>query len=271
MKENEKIGGAVEKVGNDGVYKILTGDEVGWQAIIYDLINTEQLDPWDIDLILLSSKYLEKIREIEEANFFVSSRVLLAASLLLRIKSEILMEKYIRSLDEILFGKKEEEKKEIERIEFDESEIPVLYPKTPLPRYRQVTLNELMTALNKAIDTEGRRIKKEVVARQMERDADIVIPKTRVSVRDRMRRIHSKILTIFKKKQEKIAYSELVGGDRDEKVACFLPTLHLDHQQKLFLHQEEHFEEIWIWLYKYKPEELERAIVEELEEEGEKE
>jgi len=89
------------------IHDILFNREIGWQEIIYDLINTEQLDPWDINITLLTEKYLQKIERLEEADFFVSSKVLLAAALLLRIKSEILLNTYIKSIDEILFGKKE--------------------------------------------------------------------------------------------------------------------------------------------------------------------
>lgn len=239
-----------EKIGNEQLYDLLTSKEVSWHAIIYDLINTEQLDPWNIDLALLTNRYLEKIKELEEANFFISSKVLLAASLLLRIKSEILLHKEIRGIDEILFGKKEETKP-AEKIQIDESELPELYPKTPLPRYRKVTLQELMSALDKAMSTEQRRIKREVARVQQEKDAEIVLPKERTSVRERIRKIYSKLLTAFKKKQDKISYSELTGGKKEEKIACFLPCLHLDSQHKLFLEQKAHFQEIYIWLYKH--------------------
>jgi len=239
-----------EKIGQNEVYELLTSKELSWQAIIYDLINTEQLDPWNIDLAILSNKYLGKIKELEEANFFISSKVLLAASILLRLKSEILIHKYIKSLDEILFGKKEESKP-FEKIEIDENELPALYPKTPLPRYKKVSLQELMSALNKAISTENRRIKKEVVKVQQEKDSEIVLPKVKISVRDRIRKIYSKILTAFKKKKTKVSYSDIAGGDKEERIACFLPCLHLDNQHKLFLEQEEHFNEIWVWLYSH--------------------
>ncbi len=248
-KVEEKAGG-VEKISQDQLYDILTSKEASWQAIIYELIQTEQLDPWNIDLSLLAQRYLEKIRELEEANFFVSSKVLLAASLLLRIKSEILLDKYIRSLDEILFGKKEEKKTVIERIEIDENELPELFPRTPLPRFRQVTLQELMSALNKAISTENRRIKREIVERQAEKLSQVDIPKTRVNVRERIRQIYARIIVYFKRKpQSKLSFTELVGEGREEKLAAFLPLLHLDNQQKVWLDQEKHFDEIWIWLY----------------------
>ena len=151
-----------EKIGQNQLYDIVTGRQSDWQAIIYELIHTEQLDPWDIEITVLTKRYFEKIIEMEEMDFYISSKVLLAASLLLRIKSELLLSRHIRSIDEILFGKKDENKYVAERIEIDEEDLPLLIPKTPLPRQRKVTLDELMSALNKAINTETRRIKREV-------------------------------------------------------------------------------------------------------------
>lgn len=255
-----------DKIGNDQVYDMITSNELSWQAILYDLINTEQLDPMDVDLGYISKKYLEKVRELEEANFFVSSKVLLAASLLLRIKSEILLERYIKSLDDILFGKKEEEKKEFERIELDSDDIPDLYMRTPIPRQRKVTLQELMSALNKAIKTETRRIDKEIGIKQAEREVEMVFPKSRINIKDRIRKIYSRILTMFKHKQTKLSYSELVGNNREEKIVSFLPMLHLDTQQKVWLEQEGHFQEIWVWLYShYKKENADKFAAELLE------
>ena len=46
------------RINQDQVYDLITGNDVSWQEIIYDLIRTEQLDPWDINLGLLADKYL---------------------------------------------------------------------------------------------------------------------------------------------------------------------------------------------------------------------
>jgi len=138
MKKEEKT-----NVKQEQIHDILFNREIGWQEIIYDLINTEQVDPWDINITILTDKYLQKIQDLEEADFFVSSKVLLAAAFLLRIKSEILLNKYIKSIDDILFGRKEQEKHVLERIELEE-EIPELIPKSPMPRFIKVTLQELI-------------------------------------------------------------------------------------------------------------------------------
>jgi len=239
-----------DQVGQEEFYDLVTGNEISWQAIIYDLINSEQLDPWNIDLVILTKKYLEKVRELEEANFFVSSKVLLAASLLLRIKSEILLNRYLKSLDDILFGKKEI-KKEKKEYNVDLGEIPELFLKTPLPRYKKVSLQELVNALEKAISTENRRIRKEINVRQAHYETDIVLPKRTINVREKIRLIYAKVITSFKKKQTKISYTELMNNDKEEKKVCFLPILHLDNQHKVFLEQEKHLDEIYVWVYKH--------------------
>ena len=180
-------------VKQEEIQDLLFSKEIGWKDIIYDLINTEQLDPWDIDLNTLTEKYFQRIQEMEERNFFISSKVLLAASFLLRIKSEILLNKYIKSIDDILFGKKTEIKKlTFERIEL-EDEIPELIPRSPLPRFRKVTLKELLESLNKAIITENRRIKKEIVNKNALRESSISLPRRNFSIKDKIIEITAKL------------------------------------------------------------------------------
>ncbi|VVB79201.1 Segregation and condensation protein A [uncultured archaeon] len=262
------------KVHQDEIHKIIFSRDLGWQEIIYDLINTEQLDPWDVDIVVLTDKYLVKIRELEEADFFISSKVLLAASLLLRIKSELLLNKYIKSIDEILFGRKELKKSVLERIELDE-DIPFLVPRSPIPRFRKVTLQELIESLNKAIITENRRIKKEIVNRNALREVGISLPKKTYSIKDRIESIFARLSGHFEKDKEakKVTYSEFVGPDREERIISFSPLLHLENQKKVWLEQEKHFDEIDIWLqetyFKYNPnpfEELKKELEKQFEE-----
>lgn len=233
------------------IHNLLFSKEIGWQEIIYDLINTEQLDPWDLDITILTDKYLEKVEKYEEADFFISSKVLLAAALLLRIKSEILLNKYIKSIDEILFGRKEQKKHILERIELEE-EIPELIPKSPMPRFKKVTLKELIESLNRAIVTENRRINKEIITKNALRETGIALPKKRFNIKNRIREIYERLFTHFEKNQEhkKISFTEFVGENREERIFSFSPLLHLEDQKKIWLEQEKHFDEIHIWLKK---------------------
>jgi len=249
----------ISKIGQEQFYDVITGRQSDWQSIIYELINSEQLDPWDIDIVVLTKRFFEKILELEEQDFYISSKILLAASLLLRIKSEFLLNKHIKNIDDVLFGKKDDKKYIMERIQINEDELPILVPKTPLPRARRITLSELMSALSKAINTESRRIKKEVAVKRAKKLSEVDFPSFRkIDLKDRIKRFYARILTTVKKgssgpdkELNKTCYSYLVGKEKEEKLACFLPLLHLSNTKKLWLEQEKHLDEIWIFLYEY--------------------
>ena len=246
----------IEKVSPNQVYDIITSKKPDWQVIIYEMVHTQQLDPWDLDLIILTKKYFEKIELMEETDFYISSKVLLAAALLLRIKSESLLNKHLKDIDEILFGRKQEPAKPIERIEIDESELPILIPKTPMSRLRKVTLPELMIALNKAINTESRRIKREVAVKRAQKLSQVDIPKfKRIDLKDRVKQFYEKILISIKKPQKenltKLTYNDLTKNEKEEKLATFLPLLYLSNNRKLWLEQNDHLDDIWIYLFEY--------------------
>jgi len=243
MKEVNKKG---KGMGHEEMYNLLVSRELSWQQIIYDLIKSEQLDPWDIDLSQLTQKYLAKVQEMEEANFIISAKILLAASLLLRIKSELLINKYIKSLDEVLFGKPE--KKEVPPLNIDLDDVSELFPRTPLPRPRRVTLNELIGALNRAMVTEHRRIKNEISVKHALNRFNFFLPKSSTDVRFKIKEIYEKIKGFFSKgNQEKMTFS-LLAPTNEEKRMSFAPILHLDHQNKVTLDQLKHFEEIFIYM-----------------------
>jgi segregation and condensation protein A len=243
------------QMGQDQLYDLLTSRELSWQAILLDLINSEQLDPWNIDLGLLSQKYIERVQQLQEANFFISSKVLLATTILLRIKSEILHTR-IKDIDELLFEKKEKQRDELVGLasifELAEEELPQILPKTPLPRFRKITLNELVSALDTALKTEHRRIRRELFFKRAERALGVaVFQRPLIDIRKKIKEVYEKVVDLFKKHQlEKLKFSVLAPGGKEERIATFVPLLHLDHQNKLFLEQEAPFSEIEITLTK---------------------
>ena len=249
MEGDDKI--FKDNINQNQFYDLITADDVGWQGIIYDLVKTEQLDPWDINITVLADKYLEVIGEMEEANFFVSSKVLLACSLLLRLKSEILINSYIADLDESLYGRKDVKRYEREIIELDENEIPILVPRTPMPRFRKVTLEELMGSLNKAIETENRRIRREIKQKRAEKSALVVLPRRdRVTLKQRIKIIFSRVKEHLKPRERiRMKYSVL-APTKEEKLDAFVPMLHLANNDKVWLYQEKHLDEIHLAMEK---------------------
>lgn len=220
---------------------LMQKDELTWQNIIYDLVKSEKMDPWDIDISNLVNKYLQTIKKLQEHNFFVSGKIILASSLLLRIKSHKLLEEHLPNFDSLLFPP--EENPLIDQEEQINREFPNLLLKTPQPRKRKVNLNELMDALHRALDVEKRREVRRLDERPIR---EIELPKDTANITTLIKQLYNKIRTFFKK-QETITFTQLIPSNKkQDKVLTFIPLLHLDNQNKIDVNQETPFGEIFI-------------------------
>jgi len=223
----------------DKLYDMLMQkDEITWQSLIYDLIKSEEMNPWDIDVSLLTHKYIETVRKLQEMNFFISGKVLLASAILLKIKSHKLVAEEIPYLENLIYPPEPEEYFEEERPEYV---IPDLAIKTPQARKRKVGVNDLISALHKALDVNHRRVMRRVAERNFKMPE---IPQRKIDISKLIKNVYEKILFFFKKK-EPVTFSKLVSSDKkDDKIMTFIPLLHLDHQEKINLEQKEPFGEI---------------------------
>jgi len=233
-------------------------DELTWQNMIYEAVRTEQMDPWDIDISLLSQRFLEMLKKLKEIDFRISGKVLLAAALLLKIKSNKLINEDLTELDRLFSSGEEIEGDFYEELEAElESQsgalIPKaeedykLVPKTPQPRKRKVSVYDLVAALNKALEVKQRRVMRDIP------ELNIEIPKEHVDITFVIKGLYSKIKDYFAKKGERLTFSHLTPSEtKEDKVLTFVPLLHLTNQRKIDLFQEQHFGEIEI-LLKEKP------------------
>lgn len=60
--------------------------------ILVSLAKSGEIDPWDIDIVDVTDRFLARVEELEKLDLRVSSRTLLFASMLLRMKSDALEE-----------------------------------------------------------------------------------------------------------------------------------------------------------------------------------
>jgi len=228
------------------IYDILVNkDEITWQTLIYDLIKSERMNPWDIDISLLSNRYIETLRKLKEANFLVSGKVLLAAAILLRIKTEKLLEEDFANFDALLYPQEMSEDDLYTEItkDFIEREHPKLTIRTPLARKRKVTIQDLMFALQKALEVNERKILRKI----REKEIHVQIPEKKMDITKLIKNIYEKIVNFFKFKKEILTFDKLVESEKKEdKILTFISLLHLDTQEKINLIQEQAFGEIKI-------------------------
>jgi segregation and condensation protein A len=220
-------------------------DEVTWQSIIYELVKSEQMDPWDIDISLLTQKYIEILRSLKEHDFRVSGKVLLAAAILLKIKSTKLVGEELNELDRLLVGVEEQ----MDELGFEESasieklgEIPTLIPRTPQPRKRKVSIFDLVDALERALEVKKRRLFHSIPPLNLE------APKKKKDITEIIREVYGRIRLFFiNTVKEKLTFQRLLPSEsREDKVHTFIPLLHLAQQNRIELIQEHPFGEIQI-------------------------
>ena len=235
----------------DKVYQMLMNeDEITWQTLIYELVKTEEMNPWDIDISQLCAKYIEAIQELQEHNFFISGKVVLAASILLKLKSFKLVDEDIADFDNLLFHREEDLlSDEIEEGSSFQKDIPPLLIKTPQARKRKINLNDLISALQQALEVENRR----VIRRRDEQVLRVLdVPVRKIDISSLIKNLYSRIREFFQK-QQKITFTQLLPSQKKEdKLATFVPLLHLASQGKINIEQEIPFGEIEITAYEEK-------------------
>ncbi len=226
---------------------LLDENEVTWQTIIYELVKSEEIDPWDINISLLTKKYLETIKELQEHNFFISGKVILAASILLRMKTIKFLDEDMPDFDNLLFQNNDEDllldNFENEGQFVDGQKIPGLLIKTPQARKRKVNLDDLMSALKEALEVENKRLIRRAAEREI-RKAEIPIKK--IDISSLINNLYSRIKEFFAK-HSKVTFTQLLPSQgKMDKILTFLPLLHLENQGKISMKQEVPFGEIEI-------------------------
>ncbi|MBD3314062.1 hypothetical protein GF345_06470 [Candidatus Woesearchaeota archaeon] len=240
-------------------------DEITWQSVLYELVKTEQMDPWDVDVSLLSKRYIDTIKKLKEHDLSLSGKVVLAAAIMLKIKSKKLLTDDLEAFDNLISGQDEEALYEEESLaEPGRGRIKIdgvsLIPKTPQPRKRKVSIFELVDALRLALDTDRKRITRNTMPIEME------IPEPKFDISSAMKAVYRKVFDFFTGDSAgKLTFSQLVPSDQKlDKIQTFIPLLHLTNQRKLDLIQEAPFGEVEVRLNSEK--QVDKELAKELEE-----
>lgn len=228
---------------------LFENDEVTWQSMIYELVRTEQMDPWDIDVTVLSHRFLDMVGKLKKLDFRVSGKIVLAAAILVRLKSNRLLAEDLGNLNRLIAMSEEPDEEFFEEPSEDYSAAVDrdkfrLIPRTPQPRKRKVSVFDLVEALQQALEVKKRRARLHIP------DVQVSVPQNTKDISVIIREIYSQIVDFLRaQQQKKMRFSELVpSGGRNEKVYAFMPLLHLDNQRRIDLGQEKHLSDIDILL-----------------------
>lgn len=235
-------------------------DDVSWQSVLYDLVKTEQMNPWDVDISLITQKYIATVKGMKEANLKLSGKVVLASAILLKIKSKRLLGEDMNAIDHLFHSSDEQDDaelydQELEDFDFNQARASgeidpyKLIPRTPQPRKRKVSIYDLIGALEKAMEVRRRRI----IRHMPDAELDLRLPERRFDISKVLKSVYGDIKIFFSKnKDQKMPFTNLVEKDADkmQKIHSFIPLLYLEHQQKIQMEQEKPFDPIHISMYK---------------------
>jgi len=211
-----------------------------WKEMLVNIVTKKKMDPWNVDLVDITENFMGEIKNKQKLNLKVSANVMLAASILLRYKSDTL-------------NLYERQDQELEGAVFIPDEV---YVQDPIPNLepmmrstqRKVTLDELIKAVENVINKEKNKAAKKRI--KIER----IVPKTLLEiVTESPESFERELKKVFKKIQKDAngeslsMFSNLIENKTSEGVlSLLLPVLHLANKGKIAIWQEEIFGEIFI-------------------------
>jgi chromatin segregation and condensation protein Rec8/ScpA/Scc1 (kleisin family) len=216
-------------------------EKESWEDVIYYIVSVENIDPWNVDLIKLTTSFLKFVHRAKDLDFRIPAKIVFVSAVLLRYKSE-----YLSILDreeETAAEKMLREGRPFEELGMDPNAVQIGYPMKRIPK-RQVTLEELMGALKAATKVKDRRD----VRRKLWKERAAVNIHSGEGIEHRIERIMGSIEQMLTVAQTgKVEFKDLVKDWRREKIVDhLLPVLHLEQEQKIETEQAEFFHEIFV-------------------------
>lgn len=209
-----------------------------WREILLEVVHSGQMNPWDIDLVLIADSYLQKVKEIASIDLRLPANVILATSLLLRFKSDAL------SLEETIMDE-ELAVEDMAPRQLINEEIPQLILRTNNARPRKITLEELLKAVDEVIASTS----SQQLLLPIPKILELEIPKE--DLHELIKKIYA-LANELKDENGVLVFSSLLDPnflqrDKGGHVSSrLMPLLHLVQEGKADIWQEQLFGEIHI-------------------------
>jgi segregation and condensation protein A len=230
--------------------------------LLVDLARQGELDPWDIDLEKVTSKYLYAISQNPSECLKEAGRAIFYASVLLRMKSDVLFAQsnealnigLHRELDDDYLLDEELISANIKQITFNDLEAAIRRKYIQkAKRFRKLTLQDLIAALQEAKEEEENRVHKKEM-RLLDLEYSIIAPEVGD---DMLELTHAEDLESVIRRLEIILPEYLCDGQGLEFkeivriVGCwsnaFLAILFLAHEHIIEFKQENFYGPLWIF------------------------
>lgn len=217
-----------------------------WKDILLEIIS--EMDPWDVDIVELATRYSKKVEKMRELNFKIPANVVIVSSVLLRMKSELLrfsgpdleydLESWVSDGEflQVFSDTWQKENNKAVNVEID-PKIPIQIKPQRVTK-RRITALELIAAIQEVLEEKERIIESKANGR-----SEIIISET-FNIKKAIELTYLRIMEILMKKNVAL-FSEILTEKKD-LIPVFLSLLHLSNSKKIKLKQKELFGEIFI-------------------------
>ena len=248
-------------------------DEVDGIEILVQMAKQGKIDPWNIDIADIANKYMLHLAESKSNNLRTSSRALLFLAILLKLKSNVLVE-----LDPMDFEVRENAPDDTLYDDLSpEDDFYQDYPNNIIPindviqrrtsvklnRNRIVTLKDLIKQLEfyeeldrkQKIQNSLERAKRRVHSYKNLSTDDIINLAQEEYIENGMKILYENLVNIFQK-EEKVELKTLTLLGLDE-VTAYISLLFLTEESDFAIEQEKFYSDLYV--VKSKPQEAEQA------------
>ncbi|MBW6517574.1 MAG: segregation/condensation protein A [ANME-2 cluster archaeon] len=207
--------------------------------ILVKLALDGEIDPWNIDIVDVTDKFFRHVEKMERMDLRISGRTLHYAAILLRMKSNALVEVPVIEddswVDEYDF--------------FEVDEYPIPRPPVRRHSHRSVTLNELIMELEKAEVVERRRSMRHQTKEHLQLTRHTTEQVLGIAheedIEGRVKDLRTLIAELLYDRNY-ILLGEILTGDRSNKLMTYISLLFLANMKEVWLEQEELFGELYI-------------------------
>ena len=235
-----------------------TSPLAGGLEILVQLAEKGDIDPWDIDIIDVTNKYLNALDKSPRENLLNAGRAIFFASVLLRLKSDILLnlsnETLISSQQTENFFP-EDDLLNQDGVQLDLSKLESFIVRSSLgkqQRKRKISLSDLIFALQQAEEEEERR----ALRAKMRADRAWTIDASElpenvleIAHEEDLEEVAGKVEAIIQEHltDEKPITLSFVSEILNSKTTPFLALMFLAHTQKVVLEQKEFYGEVFVY------------------------
>ncbi len=242
--------------------------------MLVELARRGDVDPWNVDVIDVTDKFLSELERAKKLDLRVSGRVLLFAAILIRLKADILTNEaagHEEPEEEVELESEPEPEGEIvpDEIDFDAFQEPepdeaegfdkelesleqevqkdevldtLLKPRKKAKRF--TTLKDLIHELQMAEDVEKKRKKRKRKKKEEEPvTRETLATPHEENLEETIAKVEEELKYLFNRKTM-LYFSEVVRGlGTEEKISYYLSILHLAYRKKVEVYQKKLYEE----------------------------